>query len=186
MGLNCYDTGAMKLSWSHKLFFQANRLVGRSAGFDAAIKFLAEYGIFLLILGALGQAWYLAPGIKTAVVLFAWLPGLWLVGFGLSALIGWLWPHRRPIVEFPEIKELITPLSNWKSMPSDHAFSAWLVVFITMQTWLASFSWVWLLPVGLMATLVCVARVLAGVHYPRDIIAGTVLAGVISILFFLV
>ena len=175
----------MKLSWSHKLFFQTNRLVGKSAGFDALVKFFAKYALPILAVLVIWFLWWRYPQAPSLVLIFIWLPLLWLIGFGLSALIGLVYPHRRPNVEFPEIRRLITPLSDWKSLPSDHAFSAWLLVFAAwltpnggnLTTWPIIFFALW-------ATLICLARVLAGVHYPRDIIAGTALAWVVALAFF--
>jgi membrane-associated phospholipid phosphatase len=108
-----------------------------------------------------------------------------VTAFAISWLFGWLYPHRRPIVEFPEIKEIVKPLSNWKSLPSDHTIAAFLLVY---------FLWYYRVPFGinsgwfvcyfLWATIVSVARVFAGVHYPRDIVAGFLLASGIAYLFF--
>lgn len=172
----------MKLSWSHKLFFQANRLVGRSKVFDALVKFWAEGMIFVLAMIVVGYLWLQKINVSAAA-LFIYLPLTWVIGFGLSALIGWLWPHRRPTIEFPESKQLIIPLSNWKSFPSDHAFSAWLLVFVAYGS---GSEIIPLIIFTIIALGISTARVLAGVHYPRDIMAGAVLAGIMSYLFFLV
>ena len=175
----------MKLSWSHKLFFKANRLIGRSAWFDRTVKFWAEYALFFLTVLVLLFLWLRCPGPANLMFIFVWLPLLWLLGFGISALIGYVWPHRRPIVEFPEIRELITPLSNWKSLPSDHAFSAWLLVatvFLGPSCGPVAIWPAWIF--ALLATIISMARVFAGVHYPRDIVVGTALAWVVALVFF--
>lgn len=172
----------MKLSWSHKLFFQANRVLGRSAGLDAGIKFVAEYVLFLLGLAVFLALWQSSTHFKDFVFVGLRLGLVAIGGLGLSFGFASLWPHRRPKVEFPEIKELITPLSHWKSLPSDHSLLAWLLVWVFWSyTNLGLFADIL---VGVAATAIGFSRVLAGVHYPRDIIAGALLATGLAYLFF--
>lgn len=174
----------MKLSWSHKLFLYVNRWAGKSPAYDALVRFWAEYALFLLaaavVVFLLGQNLH----ITTVIFVFVWLPLMWGAGMGISWLVGWAYPHRRPAIEFPKTHQIIIPLSNWKSLPSDHAFSAWLLVFAAI---FGSTAGVSLWPIAVFvgcAILISIARVLAGVHYPRDIVAGTVLAGVVAWAFF--
>lgn len=171
----------MKLSWSHKLFFWTNRWVGRWPAYDAWVKFWAESAVFLLSLVVLAQYLRVSQNWADLARLFVVTGGLLGTGLGLSYLIAWLWPHPRPKNEFPEIKEAITPLSHWKSLPSDHSLIAWLLavscVYFTSPGIIISGL------VCTMATSIACARVLAGVHYPRDVIAGSVLAGVIVYLY---
>lgn len=172
----------MKLSWSHKLFFQANRLLGRSSALDGLIKFWAEYAIFLLGLVVLVGFWFTAPNWWT----FVWLSlrtGLaLLVGLIASFSFAWIWPHHRPKTEFPEITELITPLSHWKSLPSDHSLLAWILTAAWL--WFTTVNFGFDLVIIASATIICISRVLAGVHYPRDIVAGAALAWVVALIFF--
>lgn len=174
----------MKLSWSHKLFFQVNRLVGKSRIFDAQVKFWAEYVVVLFGLWVLLEFWLLSATLRDFLEI-SLKAGLFLaLGLALSFGFAWIWPHHRPKIEFPEIKELITPLSHWKSLPSDHAFVAWALV--AMLWHYASPNLGLQIISVLVAVGICMARVLAGVHYPRDIVAGTILAWVLSILFFVI
>ncbi len=71
-----------------------------------------------------------------------------------------------------ELKTVIANNTKGKSFPSRHAFS----IFIIGMTFLASCP----LPMAgwfILALGVCLAlvRVLAGVHFPRDVITGTLL-----------
>lgn len=172
----------MKLSWSHKLFFQANRLLGRSSALDSLIKFWAEYAIFLLGLVVLISFWFTTPDFLS----FVWVSlrtGLALgVGLIISFSFAWIWPHHRPKTEFPEITELITPLSHWKSLPSDHSLVAWILTVAFL--WFTNVNFGFDLIIIGSAVIICLARVLAGVHYPRDILAGSLLGWVVALLFF--
>lgn len=172
----------MKLSWSHKLFFQANRLVGRISTFDAIIKFWAEYAIFLFGFLVLLSLFIAIPDLLSFVWACVWSGVALFTGVLISFTIAWIWPHHRPKVEFPEITELITPLSHWKSLPSDHSLISWILVGIFY--YYTQFGFGADLAIGLIATIICVSRVLAGVHYPRDILAGTVLGWVVALVFF--
>ena len=171
----------MKLSWSHKLFFKANELVGRSSKLDGTIKFWAEYTIFLLGFVVLISFWFgrdlpdfLWISFRTGIAL--------AVGLAISFTIAYIWPHHRPKVEFPEINEIITPLSHWKSLPSDHSLVAWILTGAFL--FFTNFGLVFNISIIAVAVIICVARVLAGVHYPRDILAGTLLAWVVNLIFF--
>ncbi len=172
----------MKLSWSHKLFFQTNRMLGQSSALDSLIKFWAEYAIFLLGLAVLIGFWFATPDFWS----FIWVnlrTGLALaVGVVISFSIAWVWPHHRPKVEFPEITELITPLSHWKSLPSDHSMIAWILV--TAFLWFTHFAFCFDLLIIMAAIIICISRVFAGVHYPRDIVAGSALGWVVALVFF--
>ena len=70
-----------------------------------------------------------------------------------------------------------------KSFPSRHAYSAFVI---------ATLSWLWhpLIAVGtgIIALVVCAARVLVGIHFIRDVVCGAllgILAGVLGILLIL-
>lgn len=172
----------MKLSWSHKLFFQANRLVGRSLPWDGLIRFVAEYLIFGLIGGVYVAIWLSSPGFMDFLYTGAYVTFVVILGLALSFGFAWLWPHPRPKVEFPEIRELITPLSRWKSLPSDHSIIVWV---LTVAFWqFTEFGVFYDGLVALAAAIIGVSRIVAGVHYPRDIVAGAGLALGLGYLFF--
>lgn len=162
----------MKQSWSHKLFFRINKQVGKRPWLDTIMLFCAHWLIYLLAVLTLtwGEA-VLEPGIfKMSVKLL-----LTVLVFAILTnwLIAVIWPRRRPIVEFPKIKQLFKPYKTWKAFPSDHATISFIFVFLTIimgaPFWFSAFLF-------FLACLVSVARVYAGVHYPRDIIGGFLMA----------
>ena len=94
-------------------------------------------------------------------------------------IIAFISPRTRPIVQFPNSKELIIPLSTWKSFPSDHTIAAFTIVGVT---WIIGGAPIWFLVVlFLLASWVATGRVYAGVHYPNDILGGLLIAILFSL-----
>lgn len=74
--------------------------------------------------------------------------------------------RRRPPSALPGIQSLITPSDEF-SFPSGHTSGAFLFSTLCVL-WFGAMA----LPLYLWATLVGLSRVLLGVHFPGDIVAG--------------
>lgn len=102
--------------------------------------------------------------------------GAWLI----AQVIKWLSPAARPFVALSDIVPLIK-VSDSSAFPSGHAafFFALGIAVYSLDRRLGQ----WLIA---GAALISAARVMAGVHWPSDILAGLVLALVVSqlVLFF--
>lgn len=171
----------MRLSWSHKLFFLANQHIGRSKFFDRAVVFFAKDAIVVMGLAVILEfSLIIHSGLGFFYLLMGPFVGPAVLAFAVSWLFGWLYPHRRPIVEFPEVKEIVRPLSNWKSLPSDHAIMAALLAYFVVSL---GAPLIVIILFFIWAILISVARVFAGVHYPRDIVAGWILATAVAFIF---
>lgn len=92
--------------------------------------------------------------------------GIPALGFGLLSLVRARLDVPRP-AEGAGIVPLVPRSGTGRSFPSRHAFSAFA---IALCWWVANP----LVAVGLLllACLLAVLRVIAGVHYPRDVVAG--------------
>lgn len=92
-----------------------------------------------------------------------WVPASWLV---IVSLLRVLIDRKRPYEQLP-IRPLIRRESSGRSFPSRHAFSVWMI---------AMTGWVLCPPAGaalsVLGVLLCLTRVLGGVHFPADVLAG--------------
>lgn len=91
------------------------------------------------------------------------------LGFGLVSLIRRVINQPRPYERWP-IQPLLAKETIGQSFPSRHVFSASVIgtVLLVLSHWLGLF-------VMVLALFLAALRVLGGVHYPRDVIAGFLL-----------
>ncbi|MDO4903908.1 MAG: phosphatase PAP2 family protein [Limosilactobacillus sp.] len=118
------------------------------------------------------------------VATMACLRGLWAypvllvpgVGFILLTIVRKSLNAPRPY-EKSGIEPLIKRGKKGDSFPSRHVFSATVISMVAL--WIA---WPFGVVLMVLSVLLACARVMGGVHYPRDVVAG-MLAGVICGLF---
>jgi undecaprenyl-diphosphatase len=101
-----------------------------------------------------------------------------LLALGVAQIVAGIVDRPRPFVAHPAVAHLYIPPSTDPSFPSDHATAAFAIaVSIALRN--RRIGW---LALG-MATLLSVARVAVGTHYPGDVLAGAAL-GTLAALFF--
>ena len=92
-----------------------------------------------------------------------------LVALGIAHLLTELWARPRPYVAHPDAHLFIAP-SHDPSFPSDHATAAFAIaVALLLRHRKAG------LIALVLATVLSVARVAVGTHYPGDVAAGAVI-----------
>lgn len=164
----------MSLSWSQKFFLYFNRQLGKNPMRD---RFFYLCGFWLPWVLAVAAAVLLSVVILQQPDLRQWVMLVVFISFFLSYLISYglalIFPHPRPVVELPKVKTLFSTLGTWKSFPSDHTIGVVLIALIV-----SFFLWNWAISVVffLLALLVGFSRVYSGVHYPRDILGGIIVA----------
>lgn len=161
------------------IFEKLNKQIGKNRYLDAFARICAEFLILILLsfFGVLLLAtyWQDWQSLLKISLLFGFL---WGLGMTINWVIGKMVRSPRPYVNNPEYKSLFRPLMDNKAFPSDHAMSAFLVFFTFLFLGLP------LWPVVLILAIAIVwGRVYAGVHYPRDIVGGALVALLVSMPF---
>ena len=103
------------------------------------------------------------PGFLPAVL----VPG---ISFVLVSIFRNLYNAPRPYEMPGAPKPVIKKDAPGKSFPSRHIFSIFIIA--------VTLFWVWPIPgiiVGIAGTVLAICRVMGGVHFPRDVIAGALI-----------
>ena len=86
--------------------------------------------------------------------------------------------RRRPPAAIPGFRSLVTPSDEF-SFPSGHTSAAFLFTTLCVL-WFGAAA----LPLYLWASLVGISRVLLGVHFPGDILAGAIIGSAVGYSFY--
>ncbi|PSO44058.1 MAG: hypothetical protein BRC22_02985 [Parcubacteria group bacterium QH_9_35_7] len=165
------------MDWSEHLFLKINRQIGQKEWLDKLMMFCAHNLLFILVF--LAFLWATTVLAESRVEKLNRFFKLLLTAGAFSYLFSWTWafifPQKRPSNKYPEIKQLLNPLSNWKTFPSDHTIAAFVVTLVVVlmggPIWFGALLLI-------LALLVGVGRVYVGVHYPQDILGGIIVASV--------
>jgi undecaprenyl-diphosphatase len=161
-----------------KILLKINGLIGKSKLLDSFGRAGAEWVIVAMI------GWYITsdlidnmPNKRLVFLPLVFFGVAWLIAWLINILIGMSVREPRPYITNPQTKLLFKPLMSWKTFPSDHSMSAFLIFFMACIFHLPG-AWA-LLP---MALWVVWGRVYAGLHYPLDILGGLGVASFVAIL----
>lgn len=161
-----------------KVFLKINGLVGKSKLLDSFGRAGAEWVIVAMV------AWYIAsdlienmPEKRLVFLPLIFLTATWAVGWLVNLLIGMSVREPRPYITYSQTKPLFKSLINWKTFPSDHSMSAWLMFFMAC---IFNLPGAWAL--APMALWVVWGRMYAGLHYPLDILGGISVAVFVAVL----
>ncbi len=158
-------------AWTTQLFLKTNTYIGRWPFVDSFMKFAAQYLLFLLV-AILLYHWWMDGVFFSQSILFAVIT---VTSLSISYAVALIWYRPRPSQELADIKTLINTFGTWKSFPSDHTIAATIVAYGGLLTFSG-----WFLAIFIVcASFVALSRVWVGVHYPRDILGGAVLAGIV-------
>ncbi|MFN2568953.1 MAG: phosphatase PAP2 family protein [Candidatus Dormibacteria bacterium] len=138
-------------------------LTGHSGLIDQLVALTAKYGIALGVVAAL-MLWVQPAGVRALIA----LAGGALLALLAGSLISHLWFETRPFAT-GHYQPLISHDSD-ASFPSDHLCVLGALVGATWPNW-RRLGWASLA----LAVAVGLARVVAGVHYAGDVLAGFLL-----------
>ena len=157
-----------------QLLYFFNNFAGKSVVFDKVIIFLAnylQYPLVALFLVGL-YFWHNSKPEKKKI--------LWVAAFsmavarlGVTELIRFFYHRPRPFLVYNDILPLIS--KNEYSFPSGHA-----AFFFAFATAIYFFNKRWGAWFFIAAILISISRVVAGIHYPSDIVAGAIVGVVVG------
>lgn len=165
------------MSWDIQTFYFFNNFANQNTISNAIIIFFAgdfQYYFITLFLLAVIFSKY-SRKIKIDLILIPALSAI-IARLGFAEIIRYLCHRPRPfeILNANQLIELNNSFLNQYSFPSGHAsflFAFSTAIYFHNKKWGIIFF--------INSAIICVARIMAGVHYPSDIIAGAAV-GVIS------
>ncbi len=159
-----------------QLFYLLNGMAGQSAALDGVIVFIASYLPYLVVTAfvVLVASSQYARQEKWELLLVAGAASV-IARLGLTELIRFFYNRPRPFTALPDVHQLLTD-SAW-SFPSGHA-----TFFFALGTAIYLYNKQWGIGFLLAAACITVGRVIAGVHYPSDIIGGAILGALTALI----
>ncbi|MDP3661577.1 MAG: phosphatase PAP2 family protein [bacterium] len=147
------------------LFPLLNNLAGQSRALDAVIIFLAEYFPYAVMLAFLALLFYSGYTQREKIRIFwSTLFSVAIARYGVTELIRFFYHRPRPFIAYDTLP--LFPEHSW-SFPSGHA-----AFFFALATSLYFYNKKWGVLFFLAAIIISVSRIVAGVHYPSDILGG--------------
>jgi undecaprenyl-diphosphatase len=156
-----------------QLFFFLNSFAGQSRLTDGIIVFFANDLAYILVALFLIIVWFSAYSNRKKIewLLVTGISSL-VARFGVTEIIRYFYHRPRPFITL-HVHQLISETS-W-SFPSGHAtffFAMSTAIFLYNKKWGSFF---------IVATiLMTVSRVIAGVHYPSDIVGGAIIGALVA------
>ncbi len=152
-----------------RLLYFLNNLATKSPFFDKLIIFFAEYLGYLLLLIFFGILYFLyAPRPeKIRIFLLSMLSAV-IARFGITELIRFFYHRPRPFLIYTGIHNLI--FENEWSFPSGHTtffFAFSMAIYLYNKRWGTWFF--------IASFVISISRVIAGIHYPSDILGGALI-----------
>jgi undecaprenyl-diphosphatase len=164
-----------------RIYKSLNGFAFRHDGWEDAAKTLEHWAplIFVVLLAGLflARGKWRSVGARRGVVAAALSAGLALA---LAKLIGELVARQRPFVDHPHAAHLFIKHAADFGFPSDHTSGAFAIAVALLLRHRAS---------GIFALLlgcaIGIGRVMVGVHYPTDVLAGAVLGTLCALVFWI-
>lgn len=157
------------MSLDTQIFYALNSLAGQSHFLDSVIVFFASYLAYILGLSFFALVYFSKYPVREKWEIF-WVTSIASIvsRFGVAEVIRLFYHRPRPFAALPNVHQLLTD-SAW-SFPSGHS-----TFFFAMATALYLYNKKWGTWFFVTTILITTARVIAGVHYPSDIIGGAVI-----------
>lgn len=158
------------------LFYYLNNLAGKSVCFDTAVIFIAQYLGYWLVAGVFAFLIFNKDRRREWKMIIFSAVSVFLSRIVFTEIIRFFYHISRPFINNPTVHQLIFHETSY-SFPSGHAaffFALAMAIFFFHKRWSILFFG--------GAVLIAMARIIAGVHWPMDILGGAVIGILSSIL----
>ena len=162
--------------WDLKLFVFFNNLAEQSHFFDLLVVFFASYLQYILILIFVLFLFYSRHKIESWRIFWVTILSAGLARYGVTEIIRFFYHRPRPFMVL-QIHQLLTD-NEW-SFPSGHS-----TFFFALATAIYLYNKKWGLGFLVAAILMNISRIIAGVHYPTDILGGAFIGVLVAHIFF--
>lgn len=157
------------MSLDAQLFYLLYSVAGQSPLTDAIIAFLAKDLAYIAVAAFLALLFLSTYPKRVKLEIFTVTFASALIArYGVTELIRFFYHHPRP-----PVLQLVSE-SSW-SFPSGHA-----TFFFAFATAIYFYNKKWGIGFFIAAAVVTVSRVMAGVHYPSDIIGGAIIGVLVA------
>jgi len=160
-----------------KLLYFLNILAGKSQIFDFLTIFLASYLQYFLVAAFLLLLYFSVYSKREKLTIF-WVTAISVVvaRLGVTEIIRFFYHRPRPFLTY-QLYPLISE-NEW-SFPSGHS-----TFFFAMAAAIYLYNKKWGIGFFIAALLMNISRIVAGVHYPSDILGGMVVGIVVAYVVF--
>ncbi len=155
----------------HQIFLAINGLAGRTQWFDTIARFIGGDWFFYLFALGIALLWF-HLNFKKRVYL-AFISAAIAYG-GVVQFLKHVITRSRPF-EILTVHQLIIDNERGNSFPSGHTALYFALAF---SFWGTKYFW----PFFVLAVLGGLGRVVVGVHYPLDVLAGAIIGASVSLL----
>ncbi len=156
-----------------KLFYFFNNLAGKSQLFDAFIVFLASYLQYFLGVIFFLFLYFSAYLKKKKVHIFLMtIISIIIARLGITEIIRFFYHRPRPFIIY-KVYQLFSE-NDW-SFPSGHS-----AFFFAMAVAIYLYNKKWGIWFFIAAVMMNISRIIAGVHYPSDILGGMIVGTVVA------
>lgn len=153
-----------------KILFFLNGLAGQSYFFDSLVVFSAKYiQPVLIVLFVLFLFFSYYSRSEKLRMFWVTAASVVIARFGITEIIRLFYYRPRPFLTY-QLQQLIFKNVNTGSFPSGHA-----AFFFALATAVYLYNKKWGLAFLSGAVLMNISRVIAGVHYPSDILGGALI-----------
>jgi undecaprenyl-diphosphatase len=166
------------VGWDNGWFVAVSEWANRTTWIQQPVLLFTQYGIVLLALAAVGLIWRARHQGGLALASALWVGLSMVLAPGIGLVIKSVVAEPRPCRAMPDVPTLLPcDVPTDYAFPSNHtticaAFA--VAVFLVNKRW-GLFA-------GVFAVLMAMSRVVVGVHYPHDVLAGLLLGGLVGAL----